>query len=241
MFSEHFRAYLFTLLIRIGLLLTVCIADAQWEEIPSQGTTLDLGGTANAKATAFTGQAIRAEKQYWAGAQFSQITADGAVLTQNLNTRLQGGYDFLRVSLQGFVAAKRDMHSEFTTSLGGYFRKIQKVGQLDLVIGIGNFVEREQVRAELGLNTTDPTVLSYWLWSIGTKYDLRDTVGLHAQVIATPEARFKHWRGTATLGTDILLDTHLTLKLQSTTDFRTDSTDGTAVDTENSVLLSINF
>ena len=224
----------------VVVLFFAMTAPAQWEEVPEAGTTIDFGGTANADAQAFTGQAIHAGKKYWAGVQANQINADGEVKTQDLAARLQGGFDFYGVSLQGFIEAERDTQSEFTTATGAYFRGIVAVKKLDFIIGIGSFVEREQVRAELGLDETAPTTLPYWLWSIGTDYNIRDNVGLHAQVLATPEGRFRHWKGTAHFGVDIILGQNLTLKLQSTNNFSTHGEDLT-IDTENSALVSINF
>lgn len=222
------------------LFFTMTAAQGQWEEIPEAGTTLDFGGTANSKAQAFTGQALHAGTNYWAGLQANQITADGEVKTQDLAARLQGGFDFLGVSLQGFIEVERDMQSEFTTATGAYFRKVVAVRGLDFIFGVGSFVAREQVRAELGLDTQAPTVLPYWLYSIGTDYNLRKNIGLHAQIIATPESRFRHYKGVAHFGVDILLQENLTLKLQSTNDFSTHGGHLTT-DTENSVILSLNF
>lgn len=243
MFNEKIDLYGWLILILTFiavLFFTMTAAQAQWEEIPEAGTTLDFGGTANSKAQAFTGQAIHAGRNYWIGTQGSQISADGDVKTQDIAARLQGGFDFFRVSLQGFIEVERDMHAEFTTATGAYFRKVIAIRGLDFILGLGSFVAREQVRAELGLDTQAPTVLPYWLWSIGTDYNLRKNIGLHAQMIATPESRFKHWEGVAHFGVDILLQENLTLKLQSTNDFSTDGGHLTT-DTENSVILSLNF
>ena len=222
------------------LLAIVMCAHAQWEEIPDAGLTVDLGGTANTKASALTGQSIYAGERGWAGVQISQITAAGEVITQNLDARVQSGFDVLgEVSVQGFIAAERDMQSALTTATGAYFRKVVEFGRLDFILGIGSFVEREQLRSELGLDKTAPTVLPYWLWSVSTAYDFRDNVGIFAQVIATPEGRFRHWRGTATLGMDIIIASNLTLKFQSTSTFRNDKATF-EVDTENSIIFSYN-
>ena len=212
---------------------------AQWEEIPSRGTTVDFAGTFNNKANAFTGTAIHAGATYWAGVQGSQIAADGEIKSQDMAARAQGGVGFLGVSAQFFIEATRGMETEIATATGGYIRKVVEFNKLAVILGVGSFIEREEYRADLGLDETAPSVLPYWLWSAGTEYDLTTTVGVHARVIATPEGRFRHWRGTLDFGADIVLSDRWTLKLQSTTEFRTDG--DASADTENSVIFSLNL
>lgn len=234
------HAWLWLIICVIAMLFATTNTFAQWEEIPSQGTTVDFAGTANNKAAAYTGTAIWATKNLWAGVQYSQIRADDEIKSEDLAARLQGGVDFIGISLQGFVEVERDMSSELTTGTGFYFRKVLEIQKLDIVLGVGSLIEREDVRADIGYEDSEATVLPYYLWSVGAEYDVNNTVGLHARVIAQPEGRFRHYKGTAEFGTDIVLSDVLTLKLQSTNEFSTDG-DETEVDTENSAILSLNF
>ena len=136
------------------------------------------------------------------------------------------------------------MDTELATATGGYIRKVLEYNALDFIFGVGSFVEREQVRADLGLAETAPTVLPYYLWSVGAEVDLTDTIGSHARVIATPESRFRHWRGTVSVGMDIVLSDRWMLKLQSTVQFKTDAgadRKTTEMETENSLMLSLNL
>lgn len=242
MLFDFFRknTWLGLMLCVIALLLSTTHTFAQWEEIPSRGTTVDFAGTANDEAAAYTGRAIWAAKNLWAGVQYSQIRADNEIKSEDLAARLQGGIDFLGVSLQGFVEVERDMSSELTTGTGLYFRKVLEIEKLDIVLGVGSLIEREDVRADIGYEESEVTVLPYYLWSVGAAYDVNETVGLQGRVIAQPEGRFRHWKGTAEFGTDIVLSDVWTLKLQSTNDFSTDG-DETEVDTENSMILRLNF
>lgn len=237
-FRKHARLWLIVCV--IAMLFTSQNIFAQWEEIPSAGVTVDFAGTANDKAAAYTGTALWATKNLWAGVQYSQIRADDEIKSEDLAARLQGGVNFMGISLQGFVEAERDMSSELITSTGFYFRKVLEIKKLDLVLGVGSLIEREDVRADIGYEDSEATVLPYYLWSVGAEYDVTDTVGLHGRIIAQPEGRFRHWKGTAEFGTDIVLSDVWTLKLQSTNDFNTDG-DEVEVDTENSVILSLNF
>lgn len=213
---------------------------AQWEEIPSAGTTIDFAGTFTEDANSFATTTIFAHKNFWIGGNATQIASSEEVISQDIAVRTQFGIDFLGISSQFFIESQRDMMSDNVLSSGFYLRKVHEVNKLDLVFGVGTFVERDQVRQDLGLDATDPTVFPYWLFSLGSEYDVSKTVGLHGRVIGTPKADFEHWKGTLDLGTDIVLKENLTLKIQSSTEFD-NSTGELKTETENTALLSINL
>ena len=233
--STRFRCFITAFVIANLILFTGQFAKAQWEEAPEPGVTVNFGGSSNSKAQAFTGQALYAGSKGWVGLQGTQVSTDGEILSQDINGRAQLDIGYLQV----FAEASRDTEAELTTATGGYFRYIATYKELDFIIGVGTFVEREALRKELGLDETAPTNLPYWLWSIGTDYQFQN-IGLHGQVIATPESRFKHWKGTAHFGVDIDLPQGVTLTFQNVNDFS--NADGvTTIETENSIIASINF
>ncbi len=220
---------------------------AQWEELPSEGTTVDFALTANEKAQSIYGTAIHAGDTYWMGVNGTQISADGDILSQDLAARLQGGLDFAGVSLQGFIEVQRDLESDLTTATGAYLRKVVALEKLAIVLGGGSFVERDQF-AELDTFDKEGTeasaggaeILPYWLFLIGGAYDFTETVGLYGKVIGTPQGNFSSLGGIFDVGTDIVLSDTWTLKIQSTTEFERTERD-TETSTENSVILSVNF
>ena len=229
----------------ILFLYTVCPAYSQWEEIPEHGTTIDFGGIFNTKSTALNGTAIHAEENVWLGISGSQITGDGEVISQDLDARVQAGFDWdilsiQALSIQAFVEGERDMDSELTISTGAYLRKVIEYDQLDVLFGFGSLVERDDIKEELGLEEDSPDVLPYYLAIFGVEYDFRDNVGIHGKLIGQPHFALSHVNGKIELGADIILDDNLVLKIQSSTEFGFDN-GNTYTDTENSALLSINL
>ena len=222
----------------ILLIATTCFA--QWEELPSKGTTVDFALTANEKAQSIYGTAIHAGKSYWVGINGTQISHEGKVLSQDLAARMQGGIGFMGISLQGFIEAQRDMDSEIAISTGAYLRKIIKIEKLAIVLGGGSYIERDQFSDELGQYDGDSEVLPYWLLILGGEYDVTETIGLHGKIIGKPQANFESLGGILDFGTDIVLNDRWTLKVQSTTEFEVSDGD-TETSTENSVILSLNF
>jgi len=238
--------WLITLLIA-AICLFPMLTLAQWEEIPSEGNTVDFALTANEKAQSLYGTAIHAGTNYWFGVNGTQISHEGEVLSQDLAARIQGGLNFAGVSLQGFVEANRDMDSEIATSTGAYLRKVIEMEKLAIVLGGGSFVERDQFAEVAGFDeaSTETSaggaeILPYWLLILGGEYDYSETVGLHGKVIGKPQANFESFGGVFDIGTDIVLNDQWTLKIQSTTEFEV--IDGeTETSTENSVIFSLNF
>ncbi|MCY3739917.1 MAG: hypothetical protein OXH00_02735 [Candidatus Poribacteria bacterium] len=244
-FRKH--AWLWMIVFVVIALLFAHNTFAQWEELPSRGTTVDFALTANEKAQSIYGTAIHAGINYWFGLNGTQISHDGEVLSQDLNARLQGGFGFAGASLQGFVEANRDMDSKIATSTGAYLRRVIEMKKLAIVFGGGSFIERDQF-AELDTFDKEGTetdaggseILPYYLLILGGEYDYSETIGLHGKVIGKPQANFASFGGVFDIGTDIVLNDQWTLKIQSTTEFEV--TDGeTETSTENSVILSLNF
>lgn len=252
MLFENFKkhAWLWEILTIVIVLMLVFLSQnthAQWEELPSKGTTVDFALAANEKAQSIYGTAIHAGTAYWFGINGTQISADGDILSQDLAARLQGGFNFLGGSLQGFVEANRDMESELATSTGAYWRKVLQWEKLAIVLGGGSYVERDQF-AELDGELVEDTetgaggaeILPYWLLIVGAEYDFTDTIGLYGKIIGKPQTNFNRLGGIFDIGTDIVLNDQWTLKVQSTTEFEVEDGD-TDTSTENSVILSLNF
>ena len=214
---------------------------AQWEELPSQGTTIDFGGIFNDKSAAFSGTAIHAGNSYWVGIDGSQVSAEENVISQDLAARLQGGLGFYGFSLQAFVEANRDIQSDFALSSGSYIRKVVELDKLSLIFGAGSLVERDDVKEELGLDNTSPDVLPYWLAILGAKYNFSDTIDFYGKLVGKPEISLGSFEGGLTIGTDIILKENLTLKIRSDSEVILDSSEFSVSKTENSILLSINY
>ena len=241
-----YRSTIFILILMLAAFLAIP-GFTQWEELPSEGTTVDFALTANEKAQSIYGTATHAGETYWMGVNGTQISAEGGILSQDLAARLQGGLHFWDVSLQGFIELTRDMESDLTTATGAYLRKVVELEKLAIVLGGGSFVERDQF-AELDTFDKEGTeasvggaeILPYWLFILGCEVDFTETVGLYGKVIGTPQGNFSSLGGIFDVGTDIVLSDTWTLKIQSTTEFERTGRE-TETSTENSVILSVNF
>lgn len=227
-------------MLAISLLITMALpVFATWEEVPGKGTQVDFGGIFNKDATAFDGTAIHAEKNFWVGINGSQVRAEGEIVSDDLSARVQGGFEMLGVSLQGFVEQSRDIKSVSTIASGAYLRKVVEADSLDLIFGFGSLVEREEIRDDLGLDETSPEVLPYWLAIIGAEYDFASNIGLYSKIVGQPEISLSAFAGEFLVGVDIAIDDSLTLKIQSVSDVSIKESDGFCIDdTRNSVLLS---
>lgn len=233
--------FLLALMMLVAISQSVCWSQS-WEELPETGTTLDFSGIFNAKATALGGQAIHAEKVGWIGVQGSQIAGDGEVLSQDIAGRVQGGFDtFLGVNLQGFVEANRDMNTDLTLSTGAYLRYVLAFEKLKFVLGGGSLVAREDIRAEVGLDETAPEVLPYWLTIVGVEYDFSETIDVYGKVVGKPELNLSSFAGILDAGLDIVLSDDLTLKVAMQGEVAISQQGLSLSDTENSVILSLNF
>ena len=233
-----------TLLVMLAFLSMTVFAQS-WEELPERGTTVDFTGIFNKEATSIGGRAIYARDKVWFGVQGSQITGDSKILSQDAAARVQGGADvFWGLNAQGFIEANRDMDTDFTLSTGAYLRMVFDAERTKIVLGAGSLVERDDVRTEIGLDATDPTVLPYWLAIAGMEYNFSETVDIYGKLVGKPEIGLTAFEGILDIGVDIVLSEKLTLKLQSTSEIAIANEADAKVklsDIENSVLLSINY
>ena len=110
--------------------LIIGTSHSNWEEVPDKGATLDVGGLLNDKASSYTAQAMYAGEHAWVGLQANEIRADGEIISQTIDARVQGGKDFDLAGIQFFVEANRSMDTDLSTSTGGYIRKIITAGKL---------------------------------------------------------------------------------------------------------------
>ena len=229
---------IFTIL--AALFLTIFTANAQWEEVPNTGTTLDFGGLFTDDASSYTAQAIHAGTSYWIGAQASQITADGETKAQDIAARAQKGFGFLGISAEFYVEANRNLDTALATSTGGYLRKVFVYDKLKFIFGAGSLLEREEVRADYGLEATDPTTLPYWIGIAAAQYQFTDKIGISTRFIGNPKLDFDKWKGNAEFALEVRVADNAILKFQSSNAFQ-QNPDGTEIDTENSVILSLNY
>ena len=228
----------------VAVLFFALNAPAQWEEVPAEGTTLDFGGLFTDTASSYTAQAIHAGESYWIGAQASQIRADGETKAQDIAARAQKGFGFWGVSAEFYVEANRNLDTDLTTSTGGYLRKVFAYDKLKLVFGAGSLLEREEVRADYGLEAVSPTTLPYWITIAAAEYDVSETIDMYAKVVGQPAIALNAFDGTLDIGLDIVLSERLTLKLQSVSEVSIDNKTDSTLElsgTENSLLLSLNY
>ena len=227
-----------------ALFFTVFTANAQWEEVPNEGTTLDFGGLfineADLQASSYTAQAIHAGTSYWIGAQASQITADGETKALDMAARAQKSFRFWGVSAEFYVEANRNLDSDLATSTGGYLRKVFAYDKLKLVFGGGSLLERDEVRQDYGLEATDPTTLPYWIGIGALQYQFNDRIGFSTRFIGNPKIDFEKWKGQAEFAIEVRVADNALLKFQSTNAIE-QQPDGTEIDTENSIILSLNY
>ena len=212
-----------------------------FEEIPSDGTTVDASILTNSDSdtSSLSIQAVHAfdDVDAWVGVNSTRLSHGEEVLSKDMTAQLQGGLEFMGASLQGFAKLNRDMDSDLTLSTGAYVRKVFQDNKLHWIFGAGSFVEKDdKVGDEITLEESEAEVVPYGLLIVGVKYDWQTNIGVYGKVVGHPQLDFQKLRYSLLLGSNVVLRDNLTLKLQSYMEV-----DGEHTDVTNTAILSLNF
>ena len=108
----------------------------------------------------------------WVGVFYQQSTANGEIVSDIRNAHIEAGVDVgvqgLSVNAFSEINSDRERGIAKQLQVGGFGRYAFAVQQTDVAVGFGNFLENEEVRAELGLKDTDSNV-SRWLLYASTE------------------------------------------------------------------------
>ena len=227
----------------IGLLLiAVALADAQFADTPPENNTIDIGYTGDTKTRAGSLLFVYPLKRIngYMGLYGQHAYADGEIQSEILNTRLQGGYDFGRASLEGFVATERNLLQGTAREihLGWFVRPVTYQRRfLTISSGIGNVFTNTLARSDLGLEAGDTLNVPKWL--AFTAIHVR---GITTLITWTPEIRFDHHEIEIIPSANIKLRDRLSLGLKFDIDYTTDPIGDTdALHIAYSTLLRMEF
>ena len=150
------------------------IAYAQYSEVDHKTNQILIGATGVNDTVSTSALAIlpfdQGDYKGWIGLYYQQATVDGEVVSDVRNGRAEGGIGIgiEGASLNTFVEVSSDMEKGVDRQLqvGGFIRYEFKGLDRDITVGAGNFVENEQVIADLG---DSPGNVSRSLFYISTK------------------------------------------------------------------------
>ena len=145
------------LCVTIMVLLTG-IAYAQYSEVDHKTNHILIGATGVNDTVSTSALVIlpfdEADYKGWVGLYYQQATVDGKVVSDVRNGRAEGGIDIgiEGASLNTFVEVSSHMEKGVDRQLqvGGFIRYEFTGFDRDITVGAGNFVENEQVIADLG-------------------------------------------------------------------------------------------
>lgn len=149
------------------LLFAVFYADAQFEDAPD-ALTVDVGvsGDTHSRSGSLMVVYPLAKINGYVGLFGMHAYAEDKVQSEIAKARLQGGYDFGKVSLEGFIDTERNrlQGTDRETNIG-YFSRLLEIQRPHSRIsgGIGNTFENTAVRQDLGLKVTDTLNVPRWL------------------------------------------------------------------------------
>ena len=163
------------------ILIAVASSFGQFEEISHTERKLVLGGQFNEEQYAINGTTIlpvkRGDFSGWAGGYVNKLEDHWQIVT-----RLEGGYAILKTdwTLNLFTEYGRDDQNGIGSEASfGFFGESPRfaIGEASITAGLGNYVENQQARDDLGLKETDArsvrllayTALRYKFVSILTK------------------------------------------------------------------------
>ena len=149
-------------------------AYAQYSEVNHKENQILIGATGVNDTVSTSALAIlpfdQGDYKGWVGLYYQQATVDGEVVSDVRNGRAEGGIGIgiAGASLNTFVEVSSDMEKGVDRQLqvGGFIRYEFKGFDRDITVGAGNFVENEQVIADLG---DSPGNVSRSLFYISTK------------------------------------------------------------------------
>ena len=200
-------------ILMIVLLLICSTAFAQFADIPldAKSVSVGLSGDSESASKSVTGILPLKNLNGWVGVHGLQSTTGGEVLSEYLKAHLQGGFRYQGLGIEAFVDGERNLvaGTAFQTQVGVFIRPgIYKRSGFRVSGGFGNFLENTQAREELGLGTTDPTVVRWLAFaSIGWQ-------GFSTVIKSTPHIQFKDFQFAAEPAVTYELADNISLGLQ---------------------------
>ena len=140
------------------MLLLSGVVYAQYSEVDHKTNHILIGATGVNDTVSTSALVIlpfdEGDYKGWVGLYYQQATVDGEVVSDVRNGRAEGGIDIgiEGASLNTFVEVSSDMEKGVDRQLqiGGFIRYEFTGFDRDITVGAGNFVENEQVIADLG-------------------------------------------------------------------------------------------
>lgn len=136
--------------------------------------TVSVAGQNDTNVGTLTGIYPLAGENAWLGAYVSRQTVNNEVVSQLLNTHVQGGLDLKRIRLEGYVEAERDKIRMVELGLEtGYFfqpRDPFMVGEVEFSLGAGNYTERRDLDDAIGRAEDDKETTFGWLAFVEADY-----------------------------------------------------------------------
>ena len=146
------------ILTAILILVMTALSFAQFEEVSHAERKLVLGGQFNDEQYSINGTAIlpvrRGDFSGWAGGYVNKLENDWQIVT-----RLEGGVAVLKTdwTLNLFTEYGRDDQNGVGSQVAfGFFGESPRfaIGEASITAGLGNYVENQQARDDLGLKDT---------------------------------------------------------------------------------------
>ena len=201
------------MLLMLLMLLICSTTSAQFADIPLDETSVSIGlsGDSEARSTSATGILPLDKINGWFGVHALQSSADNKIVSEYLKTRLQAGFRYKHIGIEGFVDGERNLvaGTAFQSQAGIFIRPgIFKSNGFRISGGFGNFLENTQAREELGLQENDPTVVRWLAFaSVGWR-------GISTLIKSTPHISFKDFQLAAEPAVTYQLADNISLGLQ---------------------------
>lgn len=203
MFTKlRFRLLILTLL--ITLFLFPHFAVAQFGDLAHDEKFVELGLVADNAQQQFDATSIIPLHHGWLGVNLSQAYESSELDQQVIVAHIQDGFRIEKLNglgIEAFADAEwNSTKGTNTHAVGGFIRPgILSIGDLAISGGLGSFVENEAIRAELGLEETDPIVLNRYLGFVSARYTGIPNSTITALVKTTPAYDFRDWQASLEL------------------------------------------
>lgn len=181
----------------LAFLMTIGIFCAEshavgFADLPHNEKFIDIGFTGDKRDKSLDFAAVIPMYNGYAGAILSQGTQDGVLDSQTVVVRVQNGFKYQGLGLEGFLDYQMDQVAGVNTSEAGGFIRPAIVNWAGATIsgGFGSYVENQAVRDDLGLESTDPETLPRLLGFVSVKYDAIPNTSIATLLKVAPSYSF---------------------------------------------------
>jgi len=208
MFFNRFRRISRFWILIVAALLAVMFTPfsvmAQFGDLAHDEKFVELGLVADNAQQQFDATSIIPLRHGWIGVNLSQAYEESELDQQVIVAHIQDGFRVDRLNglgIEAFADAEwNSTKGTNTHAVGGFIRPgILSIGDLAVSGGLGSFVENEAIRAELGLEETDPIVLNRYLGFISARYTGIPNSTVTALLKTTPAYDFRDWQASVEL------------------------------------------